>query len=58
MSRRADRPNPDWIRGVCPDCGGLLVSNYYYQGGKGYICVWECWDSLGEHPCCQYREFV
>jgi hypothetical protein len=53
------RPDPQWVRGRCPECGDDLVSNLYYIGGKGYLMVWECWSSLGEEPRrCQYRRVL
>lgn len=48
------RPDPAWVRGRCPKCGDDVVSNMYWQGGKGYKLVWECWSSLGETPSCDY----
>ena len=53
--RKEDRPDPEWVRGVCPFCGSDVVSNCYYVGGKGYIILWECWEGLGEEPTCDYR---
>jgi len=50
-----DRPHPDWVRGHCPQCGGELVSNIYYVGGKGYLRRLECWESLGTAPTCAYH---
>lgn len=52
------RPDPDWVRGKCPHCGGLLVSNAYYISGKGYYIAWECWNSLGEAKSCDYRRVL
>lgn len=54
----SDRPRPEWVRGVCPQCGDELVSNCYYVGGKGYLCLWECWSSLSSHPTCSYRKVL
>ena len=54
----SDRPRPEWIRGVCPQCGDPLVSNCYYVGGKGYLCIYECWASLGDNPACGYRKIL
>ena len=53
-----DRPQPEWIRGRCPECGDDLVSNLYYIGGKGYLLTWECWSSLGDAPKCRYRKVL
>lgn len=53
-----DRPRPEWVRGVCPQCGSELVSNCYYVGGRGYICAFECWASLGDNPTCGYRKII
>jgi hypothetical protein len=52
------RPDPQWVRGRCPECGDDLVSNLYYIGGKGYLMIWECWSSLGENPRCTYRRVL
>jgi hypothetical protein len=52
------RPDPQWVRGRCPECGDDLVSNLYYIGGKGYLMIWECWNSLGENPRCTYRRVL
>jgi len=52
------RPNPEWVRGRCPECGDELVSNLYYIGGRGYIIRWECWGSLQENPQCQYKRVL
>lgn len=54
----ANRPDPKWVRGNCPECGDDLVSNMYYVGGKGYLLCWECWSSLGENPTCSYRRVL
>ncbi len=54
----SDRPKAEWVRGECPQCGEPLVSNCYYVGGKGYLCTWECWASLGSEPTCQYRRIL
>ncbi len=51
-------PRPEWVRGVCPNCGQPVVSNCYYIGGRGYLCVWECWNSLAETPSCTYRKVL
>lgn len=52
------RPDPQWVRGRCPECGDDLVSNMYYIGGRGYLIAWECWGSLGEDPACTYRRVL
>ena len=56
--KAAGQPNPEWVRGVCPQCGEPVVSNCYYVGGKGYICTWECWASLHDPPTCGYRKVI
>lgn len=58
--RRTDdgRPDPQWVRGRCPECGDDLVSNLYYIGGKGYVIRWECWGSLQENPQCHYKKVL
>lgn len=57
---RDTHPDPDWVRGVCHDCGSPVVSNTYYVGGKGYIIQWECWKSLGpmEEQTCDYKRVI
>ena len=57
-NEETNEPLEEWIRGVCPQCEGKLVSNVYYVGGKGYICVWECWNSLRAEPTCSYRKVL
>lgn len=52
------RPNPEWVRGVCPLCGEPVVSNCYYVGGRGYVVLYECWASLCEPPICAYRKVI
>ncbi len=54
----SDRPKPEWVRGVCPQCGEPVVSNCYYVGGKGYLITNECWASLMENPTCSYRKVL
>lgn len=53
-----DRPRPEWVRGVCPQCGSELVANCYYVGGRGYLILHQCWESLGENPSCVYRKVI
>lgn len=53
-----DRPRPEWVRGNCPQCGSELVSNCYYVGGRGYIVLWQCWESLKDNPTCAYRKVL
>lgn len=31
---KSDRPRPEWVRGICPQCGDQLVSNCYYVGAR------------------------
>jgi predicted RNA-binding Zn-ribbon protein involved in translation (DUF1610 family) len=54
------RPRPDaqWVRGECPECGAELVSNAYYVTGRGYLVIWECWASLAEQPTCGFRRVL
>lgn len=54
----SDRPRPEWVRGKCPECGDDVISNCYHVGGKGYLCVWECWASFGDNPTCGYRKVL
>ena len=55
---KSDQPRPEWVRGICPQCGGQLVSNCYYVGGQGYLVTWECWESLQADPTCTYRRVL
>ncbi len=56
--RTDDRPDPKQVRGKCPKCGGVLVSNCRYIQGKGYLIAWECWESLRDEPTCTYRRVL
>lgn len=62
QARREKRPFPEWVRGVCPDCGSDVVSNVYYVPGHNqqgaYLLVWECWESLTDDPTCNYRKLI
>ncbi len=53
-----ERPDPQSVRGRCPECGDDLVSNLYYIPGEGYLIRWECWASLSEDARCQYRKVL
>lgn len=50
--------DPEWIRGACPSCGEPVISNCYYETGRGYLIVWECAASLGDAPSCDYRRVL
>ena len=50
------KPKPEWVR--CPQCGDQIISNCYYVGGRGYLCIWERWASLGIEPICSYRKVL
>ena len=39
-------PDPEWIVGDCPECGGPVVQNVYYRGGRGIEVYRECWLAL------------
>lgn len=54
----SERPDPAWVRGKCPLCGDVVISNLYYVGGRGYILRWECWSSLGQNPTCTYQKVL
>ena len=58
QSARVERPDPEWVRGICPRCGAELVSKCYYVSGRGYLVVWECWASTGDDPGCDYRRVL
>jgi len=53
-----ERPDPQSVRGRCPECGDDLVSNLYYIVGEGYLIRWECWSSLSEDPQCRYQKVL
>ena len=47
--------DPARVRGLCPLCGGPVVSTTYHESREFFI-VWECWNSLGEKAACTYRK--
>ena len=53
-----DRPRPEWVRGICPDCGDELVSNCYHIASRGYLVTHDCWSSLSATPTCSYRKVI
>ncbi|HEY9015480.1 MAG TPA: hypothetical protein VIM84_10510 [Gemmatimonadales bacterium] len=53
-----EQPDPAWVRGACPACGGVLVANCYYSPGRGYLMVHQCWESLAAYPRCSYRRVI
>ncbi len=55
---KSEHPDPAWVRGTCPDCGGQLVSNCHYVGNRGYIITHECWESLKDKSSCNYSYYV
>ena len=54
----AERPDPAWVRGRCPECGDELVSHLYYKRNEGYVVQWECWASRYEPPTCDYKKVL
>jgi hypothetical protein len=52
------RPKARHVRGNCPECGAVLLSNLYYIEGKGYLLIWECEAGLMEEPTCTYRRVI
>lgn len=52
MLEQTEQPQ---TRGTCPECGGVLVSNWYYTEKRGYVCYWECVSAQAEEPTCTYR---
>ena len=54
----SDRPRPEWVRGTCPMCGEVLVSNLYYVGDRGYIFEWQCWAGAQNSSACTYRRVL
>lgn len=57
-TRTDDRPDPEGVRGRCPECGDYLVSNCYYIKDRGYLIVWECWGSLRDEATCNYKRVL
>lgn len=54
-----ERPDPQSVRGRCPECGDDLVSNLYYIPGEGYLIKWQCWSSLAEgETACRYSKVL
>lgn len=58
QKQRREPPDPEWVRGTCPYCDEEVVSNAYYVPGRGYVIVWQCWSSLGDHPTCTFRRIL
>lgn len=58
VKKTGDRPDPEWVKGVCPLCGDDVVHNLYWIGGKGYLNRAECWSSLGSEPKCNYYKVL
>lgn len=52
------QPDPAWVRGVCPVCGDVLVSNMYADADRAFIVRWECWGALQAVPTCTYRRVL
>lgn len=44
-----DMPDPRDERGVCPDCGAVVVANLYRHATRGYLTRYECWHALRQH---------
>ena len=53
-----ERPDPEWVRGICPKCGEELVSSCYYVSGRGYLVLWECWAARQLAAGCDYRRVL
>ncbi len=53
-----NEPHPSRVRGKCPLCGDVVVSNLYYRANKGYLLRWECWKSLGVDSTCTYSKIL
>ena len=47
-------PPAERIRGNCPLCDALLVSDLRYVQGRGYLYVWRCWRT-GSGECSYWR---
>ena len=55
----AERPDPDWVRGDCPLCGEVLVSNMQYSPDMGYLVVWTCWrNTMTDGGDCDFRKVL
>lgn len=57
---REDEPDPASVRGTCPACGGALISDLVYVGGRGYLLMIRCWNGTGSHreSSCDYRRML
>ncbi len=52
-------PEALWVVGQCPGCGGDLVHQSEYRGGRGYQMVTRCWgtEAAGTWPAvCDYSQ--
>ncbi len=54
IQRRVERPDPEWVRGLCPVCGEELISECEWILDRGYVIFWACWGSKAEPPTCRY----
>lgn len=48
-------PNPALVRGRCPECGDLLVSEIPFVPGHGYLTIHACRSARGENATCDYQ---
>lgn len=44
------------IRGVCPRCSRVVVSECHYERGKGYRIIWSCVGTHDNPPSCTFSE--
>ena len=52
-------PHFDHVRGKCPKCGEVLVSQVYSVADyRGFLVIWHCWASMGLEPTCDYRKVL
>lgn len=47
--------DPRWFAGVCTECGGPMVGNSVYVGGRGYRSRLDCWRAMGEDARCGWQ---
>lgn len=55
------QPEQVYVRGICPECGNLLVSSPYYVSGSGYVFQWRCVMSLKQFvpvPTCGHVRVI
>ena len=53
------RPDPEWVRGRCPTCSEVLISNArWIAANHRYVIEWICWGALQEPPTCDFHQML